>query len=231
MENTKKNVERCDTGIRELDALLAGGFPRGSMILLAGKSGTGKSFFGLRFLLQGAIRGEPGLYVSMEDSEEEIQAKADGLFNVQDLVKKNKFRVVRPESIDFVSLKKMLEDEIDKTAPKRVVINSLTVIESNIRDGFEARKGLADLKRKLRSYGITSLVISDMKEDDVCYSLSGYDEFVVDGVIELGFARTSKLERYILIRKMLFTNHPLIPYNYEIDKNGIRLLKPLKPLQ
>ncbi|MEB3860231.1 MAG: KaiC domain-containing protein, partial [Desulfurococcales archaeon] len=58
-------IERVRSGIEGLDELLGGGIPRGSIILVAGHPGSGKTVFSAKFLYEGATRwGEPGLYVS-----------------------------------------------------------------------------------------------------------------------------------------------------------------------
>lgn len=61
--------DRVPTGIEGLDPSIEGGFPRGSLILLAGNPGTGKTVFGAQFLYRGAsVYGEPGVYVSFAES-------------------------------------------------------------------------------------------------------------------------------------------------------------------
>ena len=62
------NENRVPTGINSLDALIEGGFPRGSLILLAGNPGTGKTIFSMQFLFKGAEDyGESGIYVSFAE--------------------------------------------------------------------------------------------------------------------------------------------------------------------
>ena len=53
------------TGVEGLDKLIPG-FPRGELIIVAGKPGTGKTVFSASFIYNGAIKsGEKGLYVSL----------------------------------------------------------------------------------------------------------------------------------------------------------------------
>src|SRR5437879_6866807 len=60
-------LERVPTGIKGLDELLGGGFPEGKCILVVGSPGSGKTTFALQYLYSGALQGETGLYVTLEE--------------------------------------------------------------------------------------------------------------------------------------------------------------------
>ena len=64
------SLERVPSGIDGLDAIIEGGFPRGSMILVAGNPGTGKTIFSAQFIYRGAVDyGEKGVYVSFAEGK------------------------------------------------------------------------------------------------------------------------------------------------------------------
>ncbi|MCX8176270.1 MAG: ATPase, partial [Candidatus Bathyarchaeota archaeon] len=66
-----RDVNRVPTGIEGLDEAIRGGFPKGSLIVLAGNPGTGKTIFSATFLYNGAINyGEKGMYVSFSENRE-----------------------------------------------------------------------------------------------------------------------------------------------------------------
>lgn len=58
---------RITTGINNLDALIQGGFLKGSINLVIGPAGAGKTIFGLHYLFEGAKRGENGLLIAMQE--------------------------------------------------------------------------------------------------------------------------------------------------------------------
>jgi DNA repair protein RadA/Sms len=70
--------ERCSSGIGELDRVLGGGVVPGSVVLIGGDPGIGKSTLVLQALAQLARRG-PALYVSGEESPQQIKMRADRL--------------------------------------------------------------------------------------------------------------------------------------------------------
>jgi DNA repair protein RadA/Sms len=71
--------ERLSTGSLELDRVLGGGLVRGSVTLLGGDPGIGKSTLGLQVMARFAKAGEAALYVSGEESPEQVKLRADRL--------------------------------------------------------------------------------------------------------------------------------------------------------
>ena len=67
-----KGQRRVSTGIPELDALMGGGIPDGSSLLLAGPSGSGKSIMASQFIAEGLRQGEPGVVAIFEELPAEI---------------------------------------------------------------------------------------------------------------------------------------------------------------
>ncbi|MEZ4411084.1 MAG: ATPase domain-containing protein, partial [Polyangiales bacterium] len=64
------------TGVPGLDEVLDGGLPANHLYLVQGSPGVGKTTLALQFLLEGARRGETGLYISLSESEDEIRLVA-----------------------------------------------------------------------------------------------------------------------------------------------------------
>ena len=69
MEHVDK---RISTGIEKLDELLEGGIPKNKVVLIKGVAGTGKTTFGLQFLLEGAKNKETTIYLTLEQSTNDI---------------------------------------------------------------------------------------------------------------------------------------------------------------
>src|ERR1051326_8335991 len=66
----------ANTGIAGLDDILCGGLPRNRLYLVQGDPGVGKTTLALQFLLEGLRLGEPGLYITLSETAEELQAVA-----------------------------------------------------------------------------------------------------------------------------------------------------------
>ena len=70
--NYSERVERVATGISGLDEMIGNGFWRGSTTLVAGPTGTGKTLMGLHFICDGANKGEPGLFVGLQENPTQL---------------------------------------------------------------------------------------------------------------------------------------------------------------
>jgi len=109
---------RTTTGLAELDRVLGGGIVPGSVILLGGDPGIGKSTIGLQILGELARAGRSALYVSGEESPEQVKLRADRL-GCDDSV------LILPETC--------LEDILahaEATAPDFLLIDSIQTLHS-----------------------------------------------------------------------------------------------------
>ena len=86
-EVDKVKVNRIPTGITEFDRVLGGGIVPGSLILLGGAPGIGKSTITLDVSMKAANRGIPVLYVSGEESEAQTAMRAERLGTASDALK------------------------------------------------------------------------------------------------------------------------------------------------
>lgn len=237
-------MERISSGIIGLDELIEGGFVKNSVILITGKTGTGKTLFCGSFLYAGALKGENGIYITTEETEEDIINDIQSTFKnwrFREIVNKGLIRIysVRPmllssSEIDPSKLIKIyinsLLEKIDiakrELNVKRVVIDSVSMIEQFLKDIYLARVGLSLLIDKLKSYEITTILTGSIEEGSEKLSGSGIVEFLVDAVIKLDFVPVSEeFQRTLTIRKMRRTNHSTYIHPFKITPEGIKVLK------
>src|SRR2546422_8539074 len=102
-------LDRVPTGVKGLDELLGGGFPEGRCILVVGSPGSGKTTFAMQYLYYGALRGETGLYITLDERPEHVKQNLSSFnWGLDDLEKKGKLLVmdasglrrVRPRTTD-----------------------------------------------------------------------------------------------------------------------------------
>ncbi len=227
-EDDKRNIiKRIPSGIPGLDELIQGGFPENTLNLLTGVYGTGRTIFALQFLYNGAKKGEPGVYISLEKQPEEIKEIMRSFgWEVDELIKNKMFSILKPDLHKFDTFKQTLEDEVDRLEAKRIVINPFSLISAYFNNIYDTRRALFEFRRQMEKLGCTGLMITDAIEGNNEVSFGRIAEFVTNGVILLDLLlkkESNTFVRTINIRKMERTNHSLKLIPIEISKNGIEV--------
>lgn len=227
--------ERVETGIPGFDELIEGGLIRGSTYLVAGQTGTGKSIFSVQYILNGLRKGEPGVYITLEQSMEEILADMSR-FGWENELKKyidaGKLAIVSSVPTSIKDLQETAFANIRRVNAKRFVLDSLSVAtmgwKVSTMDIGKVRGEIFDFMRTLEHTGLTSLLITEIPEGDVRkISRFGFEEFIADGVIILHYLEYAAggTPRSLIVRKMRRTSHGTDIYPIEITKDGLVIRK------
>jgi len=178
------------TGISGLDNLLGGGFQKGSIVMLAGNPGTGKTVFASKFLSTGVVDfGEPGIYVSFGESKETLLSNMVRQFGpeIGKSLQNEKVKFLEYTVMTDVGLEAILKaimDEVLTTGAKRLVIDSYSAMEPLFEKGAIRTVLHSVLGELVRKEGCTTLVICEVPRGDVNLG-TGVEEFVADGIMLL----------------------------------------------
>jgi len=237
MEKSKNKIkiERESVGIKDIDEMIAGGLPKGSIVGLSGPPGVGKSIFALHFLLEGAKKGQKCVYINLEEPEGNITNMisqfdfADEFFK---FIKEEKivircFTYPEYEKIYSELFQKIREDN----SIERVVIDSFNVFFSSVfnpeslslNNEVNIRRMINQAFSMLRKKGLTSLLILEMQMDRETRFYHNIP-YLVDGIINLDFLELGTIERRVFIPKMRWTNQFKESKSYEIGNKGIVIL-------
>ena len=224
-----KNIKRVGSGVAGLDGLIEGGYPDGSIVLVAGTPGTGKTIFGLQFLQEGAKNNEMGIFVSFEQEKKDIIRQASRFgWDFEALEKKNLLRVVSmwPSSFDEV-MTKIFKCLYYK--PKRLVVDSVTSITYSMADNREAFHKMAE---KLKKSGLTVVLTSELQSGQVGFSRDGISEFVSDGLVLLKSVEVAGEQKNLLrVEKLRSSKVNKESHVYDIGERGLELTSPPKPMK
>ncbi|HXG98818.1 MAG TPA: ATPase domain-containing protein [Sphingomicrobium sp.] len=167
---------KAKTGVEGLDDILVGGLRRGRVYLLEGSPGTGKTTIATRFLLEGAEHGEPGLYITLSETEEELRETAESHgwdFGPPNAI----YELVPPESLldeqqqqsllyssdlELGETTKRIFEAIEKHNPKRVVLDSLSEIRLLAQSSLRYRRQVLALKHYFSRNDATVLMLDDL---------------------------------------------------------------------
>lgn len=228
-------TDRIESGIQGLDKLLEGGFVKNSVNLIAGQAGTGKTLFCMQYLLNGLKRGENGIYITLEQKENEILQDV-GRFGwdveFQKYIKSGKFAIVPLEPTGMKELTEATVNHMKKIGAKRFVLDSLSIATMGWKTGeldlTKIRAEVFSYMKTLKSLGAVSLLITEVPEtEEKALSRFGFEEFLADGVIVLHYLSFAAggTPRSLIIRKMRRTKHGTDVYSFDIGENGISLKK------
>ncbi len=216
-------MERIPTGIPGLDEIIEGGFPKGSVILVTGTCGTGKTITALQFLWEGIKRGENVVYISFEESIDEIKeySKSFG-WDFEKAEKEGKAILVRYDPFSAEDVIELVTSSVRKVNASRIAIDTISALGMYIRDPTEIRRAIFNMVMNIYKLGVTALLTSEMMPDQQELSRFGVEEFLADGVIVYYYSKVdSYFARAMTIWKMRYTNHSQKIHPYKITDKGI----------
>ncbi len=215
------------SGIPGLDDVLKGGIRAKSSILITGAPGTGKTIMALQFILEGAKNNEPGLFISAEQTVEEIRNYAEELgLDLNAYEEKGLITFVQQE----ISSKKLVSiatplDIIKQKKIQRVALDSITMFEyTHVAGMMDYRKEVLDFIARMKEAGITLLVTAEKAITDIDVLEYSPQDFLFDGLIILFKVRkTASYERCLTIAKMRGQQHSIDIFPFVIE-DGVKVL-------
>ena len=218
------------TGIDGLDVMLGGGVPRGHTVVVLGSFGTGKTTFGIQFLVQGLINGEKGIFISLEEDVDSIVASAAGFgWDLATPLKQKRLAIVKLEPADakttVTRIKSELPEFIRKSGATRVAIDSVSLLNMMFSDESERRTRLFALCQQIRSTGATCVFTAEVKDGNPRSSRDGLVEYVSDGVVGLRFNERDNGDVQLVLQviKMRRLKHPRSIKPYSITDEGLQV--------
>lgn len=223
----------ASTGIEGLDDVLSGGFTPNRLYLIEGVPGSGKTTLALQFLLEGVRLGEPVLYVTLSETEEEIQAVArshgwslDGVTirelvpNEESLQPAEQYTLFHPSEVELNATTDRLLEDVKKVKPARIVYDSLSELSMLAGNPLRYRRQILALKRFFAGRRCTVMLL-----DDLTSSTDGDFQMqsIVHGVVRLEqlnpeYGADRRRLRVIKYRGMKFRGGY---HDYIIEKGGL----------
>lgn len=222
-------MEVMNTGVTGLDEMLEGGIPAGHIIAYMGSPGTGKSTFALQFIYAGLLKGENCIYLSLEESEDNI-IKTASMFgwDLKPYITQRKLVLIRLSAMNIKVTVSRVENDLPKLfksfGVKRLAIDPITLYEMMYDVEAERREHLFNLAEKLREHGVTVVMTSETNNGNLFSSKFGLIEYIADGVIMLRQIRQTDLRAVttvVEISKMRRVDHSRDIKPYVISKTGI----------
>jgi circadian clock protein KaiC len=228
-------LAKCPSGIAGLDEITGGGFPRGRTSLVCGSAGCGKTQLAMEFIARGARDfNEPGVFMSFEETEEELKSNVSSLgFDLDDLIERKllaidyvaveRSEIEETGEYDLEGLFVRLQHAISSVGAKRVALDTIEALFSGLSNTAILRAELRRLFRWLKAKGVTTLITGE--RGDGALTRQGIEEYVSDCVITLDHRVTDQLStRRLRIVKYRGSTHGTNEYPFLITHTGISVL-------
>ena len=226
------HLEKAPSGIKGFDEISYGGLPRGRTALVCGGPGSGKTLFGMEFLVRGAIQyNEPGVFVSFEETADELTKNIASLgFDLKQLEDQKKLRIeyVRIErseieetgEYDLEGLFVRIAYAVNQTGAKRIALDTLEALFASLKDTSMLRAEIRRLFRFLKEKGLTAIVTAEQGHDGKL-TRNGLEEYISDCVLQLDNRVTDQVStRRFRIIKYRGSLHGTNEYPFLIDQKG-----------
>ena len=233
---TSKTLPKASTGIQGLDEITGGGLPTGRPTLVSGGAGSGKTLFGLEFLVRGATQyDEPGVFMSFEETIPDLTQNAASLgFDLDRLVAEKKLfldhvhisrsEIAETGEYDLDGLFIRIADAVQRVGARRIVLDTIEALFGEMPNPGILRAEIRRLFDWLKQKGLTTVITAERDRPDKL-TRHGIEEFVSDCVIVLDHRIREEIStRRLRVVKYRGSTHGTNEYPFLIDEHGISVL-------
>lgn len=218
------NPERVSTGVKGLDGMIAEGFWRGSTTLIAGPTGAGKTIIGLHFICEGALKGEPGLYVGLQENPNQLARTMKNFGWKPEKLLNDGFELMyrSPVEMQLDSIATELFRRVRERKLKRVVIDALGDLERSSIDHQRFSDFIYSLTQWFAARNVTCLMMYELSDLFEVHGLSDQQvSNMSDNILLLRFTPDTDMERTIRIIKTRGSAHDNHEHILRITNKGV----------
>ncbi|HEY7418539.1 MAG TPA: ATPase domain-containing protein [Ktedonobacteraceae bacterium] len=227
--------ESIPSGVPELDALLKGGLERGTVSILTGPTGVGKTTLGVQFMKQAAERGERSVIYAFEEVPETLIQRCEALaLPVRAMVERGTLSVVpiEPLRLSADEFAHLVRTEVEQQHASVVMIDSVAGYNICLR-GEDAGRHLRGLCKYLQNMGVAVVLVNevhtitgDLRISDVGIS------YLADTIIFLRYLELKgEIRKVIGVLKKRLSNFERSLREIDLSRDGIKVGPPLTHLQ
>ena len=220
-------LKRSVFGNKDIDLMLGGGFITGSSNVIEGAPGTGKTTFGVQFIVNGIQKfKEPGLIITFEEFPSQYYNDAKNFgWDLKKYEDEGLLKIIftNPESAvkEIEEIGGRLETIIDELGIKRCLIDSLTHFEYAVQDENELREMEFDFITSLKREELTSILLRENNNllgqtDSISQAPFLADSYLIFRYVEIN----SAISKAMLVLKMRGSQHIKEIRKFQINEKG-----------
>ncbi|MCW7076525.1 MAG: AAA family ATPase [Candidatus Syntrophoarchaeum sp.] len=214
-----EKIGRKSTGIPTLDQMIEGGIPKNFVVIVTGTPGTGKTTFGMQFLVEGIKNGERGIFFSFEEDSEQLANHCLRFgWNLREYAEKGQLLIY---GLSMITVNDVIE-VVQDYKPSRIVIDSINLLtdfgsSNKLRENSMLRNLLKLLKRER----VTTIITTEKTHGLEKKAFDQFD-FMGDGLIFLDRTTVNDMDVFLIkVQKMRGTKINGQTKVFEMTDQGI----------
>ena len=222
-------ADRIPTGIEGLDAMLAGGLQPGSVNIVNGLSGTGKSVVGYHFLNAGLEAGENCLLVNYRMPLDQITAQAASLgMDWRRPIDEGRMEILRYHTVNLC-VEEMMDDLIQRLRGRRIArffFDGIDDLWMAVRNDERARDDVDLIGHLFRTRGATTLMTHERSVTAAASSSGAGQDYagMANTIIQLSMAESDgEIRRFVGVWKHAGSEHAKELREFRIDSAGFHV--------
>ena len=221
-------MEKIKTGISGLDEMLNGGIPKRRHIAVFGGPGCGKTSFSFEYLYHGAKDNQAGLYLTLEESPEDIIENMKDQFSdfkdIDSLIEKKMLFVEQPANYSVDAIMESLEKRIVENEVQRAVIDSSTMLKAMFEKESEYRRTIVEMFNLIKKLDCTVMVLVEAESSEKEKVIFNIEHYVLDGIFNIyNLDKGDRRIRALEIFKMRGTDHSRDLVPFKVTPSGIKI--------
>ncbi|MGC9503689.1 ATPase domain-containing protein [Baaleninema sp.] len=227
--------ESIPSGIPEVDELLHGGIERGTVTILTGPSGVGKTTLAAQFMKEAAGRGERSVVYLFDEAEETFLNRCESI-NIPVRAMKNRGTLsvvsIEPLMVSPDEFTEIVRREVEHFSAKIVTIDSISGYRLSIPTGDLVRR-LHVLCQYLRNMGITAILVNETETITGDFRATEIGiSYIADNIIFLRyFEFKNEIRKAIGVLKKRMSDFEKTLREFQITRYGIKVGLPLRHLK
>ncbi|MFC6724579.1 ATPase domain-containing protein [Halobium palmae] len=160
-------AETISSGVPELDRLLKGGLERGTVTIITGSPGVGKTTSGIQFMKEAAGRGERSVVYSFEEARSTLLHRCESInIPVREMIEKGTLAVEEIEALQLSATEfaHRVREEVEENDTQIVMIDGVEGYKQALRDtDSDLVRELHSICRYLKNMGVTVVLMNEMR--------------------------------------------------------------------
>ena len=229
-------VEPISSGVPELDEMLHGGLERGTISIITGPSGVGKSTLGLQFMKEAAGRGERSVVYIFEEQQETLLRRCESVnIPARAMMERGTLSVVQVEPLHFTpdQFASMVRREVEQQKASIVMIDSVSGYRLSLRGGEDLVTHLHALCKYLQNMGIAVLLINEVEAITGEFKVTEVGiSYLADNIVFLRYLEMQgEMRKAIGVLKKRLTSFEQTLRQIVVTRYGIKVGQPLTELR